>query len=61
MVFNSDEEGDIDAEDVILHPSLFDNHQINSSRNNSFWSSKFINIRNSPIFIRQLYFIIVIK
>jgi len=39
MAFDSDEGGDSDAEDDILHPSLVDN-QTNSSPNNSFWSFK---------------------
>lgn len=40
MAFNSDDEGDSDAEDYILHTSLVENHQTNSSQNNSFWSLK---------------------
>jgi len=39
MAFDSDEGGDSDAEDNILHSSLVDSHQTNSSPN-SFWSLK---------------------
>lgn len=39
MAFDSDEGGDSDAEDDILHPSLVGSPTTNSSRN-SFWSLK---------------------
>jgi len=40
MAFNSDEEGDSDAEDDILHTSLVDSHPTNSSPKHSVWSLK---------------------
>lgn len=42
MAFDSDEEGDSDAEDDILHPTLVGSPTTNSSNSslNSFWSLK---------------------
>lgn len=55
MAFNSDEEGDSDAEDDISHPYLVDNNETNSSQNNSFWSLK--TISTGKLF-DSLYFIL---
>jgi len=54
MAFDSDEGGDSDAEDDILHPSLVGSPTTNSSPN-SFWSLK---TRSSSKLFYLFYFIL---